>query len=146
MPADPVSPLHGPVLFFDGECGLCQRAVRFLLRRDPAGRIRFAALQGPTAQRFLRERGLPRRDFESMIWVPDWENRTRVPPLFRTDGALAALAELPGPWRHAARLRALPAGLRDRGYGWIARIRFRVFGPPKPHALDRPEWEGRFLP
>ncbi|HZH02738.1 MAG TPA: DCC1-like thiol-disulfide oxidoreductase family protein [Myxococcaceae bacterium] len=34
------------ILFYDGGCGLCHRAVRFVLARDPAGRFRFAPLGG----------------------------------------------------------------------------------------------------
>src|SRR4051812_37486572 len=47
-----------PVLFFDGECGLCNRVVRLLLRLDTRGRLRFAPLQGPVAQDYLRAHGL----------------------------------------------------------------------------------------
>ena len=37
------------VIFYDGHCGFCHRAVRWVLKRDPAGtRFRFAPLQGPT--------------------------------------------------------------------------------------------------
>ena len=42
-----------PVLFFDGECGLCQRLVRGLLKLDQRGGLRLAPLQGPTAQDWL---------------------------------------------------------------------------------------------
>ena len=40
------------LLFYDGTCGLCHRAVTFALARDPDGsRFRFAALQGARAHR-----------------------------------------------------------------------------------------------
>ena len=41
-------------VFYDGSCGLCHRAVQFLLARDSRGaRFRYAALQGATAARLL---------------------------------------------------------------------------------------------
>src|ERR1700689_3400113 len=50
-------------LFYDGHCGLCHRAVRFVLRHDRGGRaFRFAPLQGSTFRaRVAEERrvGLP---------------------------------------------------------------------------------------
>ncbi len=52
------APLPDRLLLFDGVCNLCTGAVRFVVPRDRRGRIRFAALQGPTGQRVLREQGL----------------------------------------------------------------------------------------
>jgi hypothetical protein len=57
-----------PILFFDGECGVCTRTVRFLLHRDRRRRsLRFASLQGNTARELLRSHpGLAGVD--SLIW------------------------------------------------------------------------------
>ena len=41
------------VVFYDGVCGLCDRTVRFLLRRDRRDRLRFAPLQGEVARKLL---------------------------------------------------------------------------------------------
>ena len=80
-----------PVLLFDGECGLCQRIVRVLLRLDRAGRLRYAPLQGAAARDFLVRHGLPTADFDSLVFVPDWSQRDRPDFSRRTDGAIAAL-------------------------------------------------------
>lgn len=135
-----------PVLLFDGECGLCHACVRFLLRVDRAGRLRFAPLQGAAAQEFLRAQGLPTADFDTLIFVPDWRRREVVGSfLVRTDGVLAAVAETGG-WAAAfAELRAIPRGLRDGVYRVVARLRYRVFGRYVPTPLARPGWRGRFL-
>ncbi len=140
-------PPAGPVLFFDGECGLCQRIVRVLLRLDRAGRLRFAPLQGPTAQDFLRAQGLPTEDFDTLIFVPDWSRRDQREYLVRTAGVIGALRSTER--RLASTLAALlaivPAGLRDAGYRGVARWRRRIFGPWQPGSLARSEWAGRFL-
>ena len=49
----------GPVLLFDGTCGLCNRCVRLLLRLDRRARLHFAPLQSAPAQAYLRTHGLP---------------------------------------------------------------------------------------
>lgn len=134
-----------PVLLYDGECGLCQRMVRRLLRSDRARRLRFAPLQGAAAQGYLRARGLPTEDFDSLVFVPDWHRPAEVAPLLRTDGALAAAGVVGGGWRLLAWLRVLPAGLRDPCYRLIARTRYALFGPARPGLLARPEWAERFL-
>ena len=144
MPTDAAR--SGPVLLFDGECGLCQRLVRLLLRLDRGCRLGFAPLQGPAAQDFLRQHGLPASDFESMILVPDWARREAAPPLLRTDAVIAALREIGGGGRvMAAVVRVVPGAWRDAGYWLVARGRRRLFGAARVGMLARPEWSGRFL-
>ena len=134
-----------PVLLFDGECGLCQRTVRLLLRFDRQARLRYAALQSPPAQRYLRAHGLPTADFDSMVFVPDWDDPLGSAPVLRSTGALAALAALGGIWRTAEWLRLIPAPLRDALYRLVARTRYALFGPWHARPLARPEWQERFL-
>lgn len=137
----------GPVLLFDGECGLCQRIVRRLLRVDREGRLRFAPLQGASAQAFLAGRGLPTADFDTLIFVPEWRSRLQGPYLVRTDGVIAALrATGRRPARAAAAVLAVfPRGLRDAGYKGVARWRYRLFGPWRTESALPPEWRERFL-
>jgi predicted DCC family thiol-disulfide oxidoreductase YuxK len=136
----------GPVVLFDGGCGLCHRIVRVLLRLDRQGRLRFAPLQGSAAQAYLRAQGLPTADFDSLVWVPDWARRERKDFLLRTDGVIAALRAVGGAGRvGAAVLAVFPAGWRDAGYRGVARWRHRIFGVWRPRPLRRAEWAARFL-
>jgi predicted DCC family thiol-disulfide oxidoreductase YuxK len=139
------SPPAVPVLFFDGECGLCNRIVRILLRLDRRGVLRFAPLQGPTAQAYLETHGLPRTDFDSLIFVPDWANRDRREFLVRTDGVVASLRVIGGAGRLFIWLGLLPAAWRDASYNLIARCRYRFFGKWTPRPLPRAEWSTRFF-
>ena len=144
MPTDAAQP--GPVLLFDGECGLCQRLVRLLLRLDRRGRLRFAPLQGPAAQGYLRQHGLPAADFESMVLVPDWARRDASRHLRQTDAAIAALRQVGGIGSVIAGVfRLVPGTWRDAGYRLVARWRRRVFGAAQRGVLTRPEGSGRFL-
>jgi predicted DCC family thiol-disulfide oxidoreductase YuxK len=111
-------------LFYDGHCGLCHRAVKFVLRHDrTGGAFRFAPLQGETfAARVAAERraGLP----DSVVVLT--ENREL---LVRSDAFLHIFRRLGGGWGVlAALLSVVPRGLRDFVYDFIARIRYRVFG------------------
>lgn len=135
------------MLLFDGECGLCQRLVRWLMRLDRAGRLRYAPLQGPSAQGYLRAHGLPTVDFETLVFVPDWSRRERPEFFVRTAGAMAALRAVD---RRGARwfangLSLFPVGMRDAGYRLVARGRYVVFGPWRPRPWPRPEWAARVL-
>lgn len=114
------------LLFYDGGCGLCHRAVRFVLWADPEGRaFRFAPLGGGT--------------FEALVTAPERERlpdslvvRTAAGALLtRSTGALHALRRLGGGWRVlAAVLGLVPRPIRDAGYDFIAGVRFRLFAKP----------------
>jgi len=136
---------RAPVLLYDGECSLCNGVVRFMLRHDATGRIRFAPLQSGPGQGFLRTQGLPTDSFDSLVFVPDWGSQVRGAFLLRTSGALAAFAELDRPWRAVSWLRLVPAFLRDPIYKLISRTRTALFGKYRPRPLSDPAWEKRFL-
>jgi predicted DCC family thiol-disulfide oxidoreductase YuxK len=134
-----------PVLLYDGECGLCNAVVRWMIRRDRRARLRFAPLQSPVAQDYLRREGLPTSDFDSIVFVPDWKHPVPAAYRLRTDGALAALREIGGIGRALAWLRVIPRALRDPMYRLIARFRYALFGEYRPTPLPDPAWAKRFL-
>jgi len=134
-----------PVLLFDGDCGLCHAAVRLLLREDTSARLRFAPLQSPPAQAYLRIQNLPTTDFDSIVFIPDWTDPAPRAYRLRTDGVLAACVEIGGLWRVLSVLRLLPRALRDPLYKLVARTRYALFGEYVPTPLPDPTWEHRFL-
>ncbi|MFH1498126.1 MAG: DCC1-like thiol-disulfide oxidoreductase family protein [Verrucomicrobiota bacterium] len=122
----------GPVLLFDGECGLCTALAGWALRRGRGAGLCVAPLQGATAQALLRALGLPTADFDTLVFVRD-RARPEAGHALRSDGALAVLAVTGGSGRVcAAVLRVIPRGWRDAGYGCVARVRKRLFGGPRP--------------
>lgn len=134
-----------PVLLYDGECGLCRACVRVLLRADRAGRLRFAPLQGTSAQAWLRARGLPTEDFDTLIFVPDWDDAPGGPHLVRTEGALAACAAAGGAVGWLAGWRVVPPRWRDAAYRAVARVRRRLLPAAGPDPREDPRWTGRFI-
>jgi predicted DCC family thiol-disulfide oxidoreductase YuxK len=138
----------GPVLLYDGECGLCNRAVRFLLAIDRTGELRFATLQSAPAQAWLKANGLPVDDFSSLVFIRDWEGRADAGPggyALRTDGFVAALKAGGGIGRVLAWIRYIPRAWRDGAYRLVARIRYRIFGAWRERPLARPEMKERFI-
>jgi predicted DCC family thiol-disulfide oxidoreductase YuxK len=138
--------ITGPVLFFDGECGLCNRSVRFLLRMDRNGRLHFAPLQSDLAQAYLRRHGLPTEDFDSMVLVPAWERRDQVEYALRTNATVAAL-KLCGGFAQGlgTMLGWVPSAWRDAVYKIVARWRYRIWGKWQTCPLPKPEWIRRFI-
>jgi predicted DCC family thiol-disulfide oxidoreductase YuxK len=134
-----------PVLLYDGVCGLCNRLVRFVLRRDPGGRFRFASLQSGLAASILVRHGADRSDLDTMYLLL-CDQRLGEKLVARSDAALAVLLQLGGVWRVLGTiLRIFPKGLRDKGYGWIARNRYRIFGKYDSCPLVDQQYRSRFL-
>ena len=135
-----------PVLLYDGDCGLCNRVVRILLRADKTGRLHYAPLQSEPGQAYLRAQGLPVRDFDSLVFVPDWNQPSAGAYRLRTAGALEACAVVGGGWwRAVGWTRFLPAVLRDGAYKVVAHFRYALFGEYRPAPLPDPGWGKRFL-
>lgn len=60
------------IVFFDGECGVCNFWVQWILERDKRDQFMFASLQSDFGQKFLSERGLERKQFNTLyLWKPN---------------------------------------------------------------------------
>ena len=129
---------EGPeTIFYDGECGLCHRAVRFVLSEDLTGRFHFAPLQGEAFKPFEAE---AKKHGDTMFLArPDGSL------LARSDAWVEILRGVGGGWRVLGQaLGLLPSSLRDLVYDGIARIRKSIFAAPKsacpmlpPHLIER---------
>lgn len=135
-----------PVILFDGECGLCNRVVRLLLRWDRKKRLRFSPLQGYLGQAFLRAHGLPTKELSTLVFVPDWEHRERPDYALRSSAVIAALRQGGDVTAVLGWLLWLvPKPIRDWGYRMVGRVRFKIWGSWRACPLPRPEWRSRIL-
>lgn len=125
-------------MFFDGTCGLCDRSVTFLFERDPRHALLFAPLQGETAEGRLP--AAKRENLDSIVLWRDGEM------LERSTAVLTALALTGGPWKAVAAVAlAVPRGVRDAVYDWVAKRRYRLFGRSETCRLPSPEERAYFL-
>jgi predicted DCC family thiol-disulfide oxidoreductase YuxK len=126
------------VILYDGECGLCDRLVHWVLQRDRTGVFRFAALQSDWAQGFLQSHQMPMKNFDSMVLIEGEKI------FLRSDAVLQVLRHLPR-WRWAYGFIVLPHRLRDAIYAWVARRRKKWFPAPVVCGVPQPEWLDRFI-
>jgi predicted DCC family thiol-disulfide oxidoreductase YuxK len=137
--------LSHPIILYDGVCGLCDRLVQFVLKRDHDDRFRFAALQSAFARAILQRHGLNADLLDTFHLVFDYgESGERV--LARSDAVSAALDQLGGSWRILAKLFDLfPTQFRDWQYNLIARNRYHLFGKRDACTLPDPKVRHKFL-
>ncbi|GIW44429.1 MAG: thiol-disulfide oxidoreductase [Candidatus Binatia bacterium] len=131
------------IVFYDGECGLCQRSVRWLLDHDPYQRLAFAPLQGRTAAR-LRAQHVPLpAQLESVALLVQSDPRPQVFLRTRAFLELCRILEV-DPW-WARLLHYVPVNLADIAYRILARLRYRLFGRATACPWRTPEEAQRFL-
>ena len=133
------------LVIFDGRCGLCNRVVRWLLRRDEAGRLRFVAAESESGAGWLARSGSVRKGLtpESIVVVSGAGSAgERI--FTRSDAVLAVLQVLPGPWlgRFAG---LIPRSMRDVAYRIVARYRYRIWGNLESCPLPTAAEKERFL-
>jgi predicted DCC family thiol-disulfide oxidoreductase YuxK len=127
------------VVLFDGVCSLCTWSVQFILRRDPVGYFRFAALQSPIGQQLLRTHGLSTAPYSSVVLIEQQAAYTA------SDAALRIARHLSGVWPCLGLLLFVPRSLRDGIYHWIASHRYRWFGQTESCMIAAPGVRERFL-
>jgi len=134
-----------PIILYDGVCGLCNRLVQFLLKRDQQSRLRFASLQSDFAAKVLQRHGIDPKDLDTMYVIENYEQPDeRV--LQRSDAILRAGRELEGFWGASATMaKVVPRALRNLVYRFVARNRYRVFGKYDSCMLPDPNQRSRFL-
>jgi len=134
-----------PILLYDGVCGLCNRLVQLILRRDRSDVFRFASLQSPLAARILARHGAKPNDLDTVYIALSYELRNEC-LLSRSDAVVFVLKQPPGLWRFAAFfIQLIPKFLRDAAYGVVARNRYRIFGRSEVCPLPRDQDRTRFL-
>lgn len=108
------------IIFFDGDCNLCDSVVSRVFKIDKNHKFLFASLQSKTAQNLLKK-----QDFESdTIVYFDGEN-----PYYFSTAVLKILLELGGIYRiFSLTLAVLPTSVRDWLYKKVAANRYRIFG------------------
>ena len=133
-----------PIVLYDGVCGLCNRLVQFLLKRDRRDRLRFAPLQSSFAGPPLQQHGFDPLDLDTVYVIVDHGQPTEL-VLARSDAILYALLQLGGFWKIARLGSLLPRIVRDGIYQVIARNRYRVFGKHDACLLPETKYRQKFL-
>jgi len=137
------------LVIFDGHCVLCNRAVRWLMRRDRRGRFRFAASESPLIAEMLKRQpaeGTGGPGPPATILVVRNAGTAEEEWLRRSDAIVALLAELPGPWPAVGlALGLIPRPVRDFGYRVVAGWRYRIWGRLESCPLPTVEERSRFV-
>lgn len=128
-----------PVVFFDGACNLCNATVRFLIDRDPVGRLQFAHLQSKAAADLLRSHPVEPSALDAVVLLDGGR-------CYQESGAALRIARhLRAPWPALALFLVVPRPLRDAVYRWVARNRDRWYGRQDGCSIPGDDDRTRFI-
>ena len=128
-----------PIVFFDGDCVMCNGFVDLMLRLDPSGKILLSPLQGETAKQYLPP--LPPKREEWTIYY--WDESG----LYARSEAVVRICQRLNNWISMFSIAAwIPLFLRDGVYNLIARNRYNLFGKRETCRVPPSTKQDRFLP
>ncbi len=132
-----------PVLLYDGVCGVCNSAVRTILRHDQRGTLRFAALDSDFARATIaRHPELAGTD--TAVFVRD-AGRPSETVYLRSTALLQFAAYLGGWWRLTLTAYVIPRAARDWLYERFAAVRYRIGGRHETCPIPPADVRSRFL-
>jgi predicted DCC family thiol-disulfide oxidoreductase YuxK len=109
-----------PVIIYDGDCALCQQAVRFLKTTDGPEGIHFVSSTTEQSDVMLEAHRLSKTMTQKSVILID---KGRI--YTKSTAVIKAMQRKQGVWRFAGILLVIPVFLRDFVYDLIAGLRRR---------------------
>jgi predicted DCC family thiol-disulfide oxidoreductase YuxK len=128
------------LILYDGFCPLCNKAVRFLLKRDTKKRFLFAPLHGQTALKILET--LP-PSLDTLVLVENFQKPNQK-IFIEGRGVLRICYHLGVKYFLLGLLSLLPTFAFDLMYRFIAKRRYKLFSMGEK--INPNDYKDRFLP
>jgi predicted DCC family thiol-disulfide oxidoreductase YuxK len=117
------------LMLYDGLCGLCHGAARWVIKHDHADRFRFLPQQSPLATAILARHGIDREAMleSNSVYLVLNSGSVHERVLSQSDVTVDILLRLGGRWRILGYLlRVVPPFVRNAAYRLFARNRYRL--------------------
>jgi predicted DCC family thiol-disulfide oxidoreductase YuxK len=131
--------MNNPVIFFDGECNLCNGFVRILLTLDKRIIFRYASLQSPVVKNYpsvSENIGIPYQTvavyFNEKVY-------------FKSDAIFFIINRLDYPWKILKLFGSLPKKFLDWIYDLIAHNRVKLFGRNEKCSVRNEKYNQMFI-
>lgn len=132
------------LVFYDGECGLCDHVVQLILKIDKKEVFCFAPLQGSTAKQYLSNFPEEYKQNNTLILIENFQSQNPTYYIFGK-AALKIFWIIGGIWSVLGLFSFLPSFLYDWIYKIVAKYRHRLFKKDRCF-IPNPEEHKRFLP
>ncbi len=126
------------ILLFDGNCGLCNRSVKLILRKEKNHDLFFCALQSDIGKEILKHFELE-DNADTMVLIKNGK------AYLRSGAALRVTGYMKGLWPLMMGFLIIPAFLRNDVYDYVAAQRITWYGTADYCEMMTPELRHRFL-
>lgn len=128
------------IILFDGLCNLCEASVQFVIKHDAKDEFRFVSLQSDLGQKILQHIGInPKHIDSTVLYIPG------VAYYYKSNAALQIARSLGGFFHFGMLFQAIPTGLRNALYDYIASHRYQWYGKKESCWVPTPELQAKFL-
>ena len=134
--------MSNPLVFYDGQCGMCNWAVQFVLKHERSPLCHFTPIEGETGRKRLPHWAHAANTIV-LIENPD---QIDAPVLIRSKAVFRICWLMGGPWKLLGALSFLPGFLFNWAYRLVAMNRYRIFGYGDSCIVPSAENRKRFLP
>lgn len=109
------------IVFYDGDCGFCNRSIKFVLKHQRNNQdFQFASLQSTYCKQEFEKRNYPKPDLSTLYVL---ENDVL---LDKSNAGLTIVKKLRGLYPALLVLKIIPRFIRDKVYDFIAKRRHRI--------------------
>lgn len=110
------------IILYDGDCGLCNRSVQFVLKYERSPQIKFSTLQSSFSKDLFTKNNYPQPDLTTFYFFTDNQLYKKSRAAFKV------IPFLKWYWQPLRLFSILPIPFTDFIYDFIARHRKRIGG------------------
>lgn len=110
------------VVFYDGECGFCNRSILFILKHEKDHQLKFASLHSDFSKNILKSHHIDASNTDTLLFL----NNGKI--LDRSTAALTICRHLKFPIGILSMFQIIPSFIRDSIYRIISKNRKKLKG------------------
>ena len=135
-----VIPEHNKLVLFDGVCNLCNPSIQYIIKHDKKNMFLFAPLQSELANQIIKSENLDVHKTDSILL---YEPKNGVS--IKSTAALKIAKSLGFPVNLSLVFFIVPPFIRNLGYDYIAKNRYKWYGKRESCMIPSPDLEAKFL-
>jgi len=133
-------PIDKKIILFDGVCNLCDATVQYVIKKDVKDVFRFVAIQSELGQKIINYIKIDTSQTDSIIlYIPGKAY------FIKADAAFNIAKELGGLISLTSIFSVLPKFLKNFGYDFVAKNRYKWYGKKDSCMMPTPELKSKFL-
>lgn len=132
-------PINKKIILFDGVCNYCNDIVNTIITRDTNDKYRFATLQSDKGREIIKYIGLNPNIDSIVLYEPG------VAYYIKSEAILKIADDLGGKFTLLKAGFLLPNGIRNLGYDYFAKNRYKWFGKEESCMVPTAEVKAKFL-